>query len=463
MADNSIAESVVVAGVTFADDDIGGVKYPRNKIIIGADGVNDGDVSAANPFPVKLYFGTTAATTGAGAVGGGVQRLTLASDDPAVTALQIIDNIVSGSGVNVSQINGVAPTMGNGISGTGVQRVTIASDSTGQVALAAGTAAIGKLAANPGVTIGAVEIAAAQTLATVTTVSTVSSVSAVIPGTGATNLGKAVDSVAGATDTLVVAGVVRDDALTALTPIDGDYTQLRVDALGQLWVNLGGLTIYTTDAVYAAGTGIVSQTVRDDVLSTLTPADGDLAGPVRVNARGAQWTREESTQTDDAAFIPATSYVVPIAFQADETATDSVDEGDAGCPRMTLDRKVIFTEYPHTTGGLTMSKTVSAASTNATSVKGSAGKVYSIQATNVNAAVRYLKLYNKATAPVVGTDVPVKTLSLQGGATGPCLVLTFPTGLEFSLGIAFALTTEATDAGTTGVSSNEHVINIDYK
>ena len=44
--------------------------------------------------------------------------------------------------------------------------------------------------------------------------------------------------------------------------------------------------------------------------------------------------------TDDAAFTPATSKVAAIGFQADETATDSVDEGDIGCPRMTLDRKI---------------------------------------------------------------------------------------------------------------------------
>lgn len=47
---------------------------------------------------------------------------------------------------------------------------------TVDAALPAGTNAIGKLAANAGVTIGAVEIAAAQTLATVTTVTTVSTV-----------------------------------------------------------------------------------------------------------------------------------------------------------------------------------------------------------------------------------------------------------------------------------------------
>lgn len=67
-------------------------------------------------------------------------------------------SITANSAVNVAQMNGVATTMGNGVSGTGVQRVTIASDSTGQVKLAAGTAAIGKLTANSGVDIGDVDV-----------------------------------------------------------------------------------------------------------------------------------------------------------------------------------------------------------------------------------------------------------------------------------------------------------------
>ena len=34
-----------------ATDDIGGVKYQRVKLTLGADGVNDGDVSVDNPVP----------------------------------------------------------------------------------------------------------------------------------------------------------------------------------------------------------------------------------------------------------------------------------------------------------------------------------------------------------------------------------------------------------------------------
>jgi hypothetical protein len=42
------------AAVTIATDDIGGQQYQRNKIVIGDNGVNDGDVSENNPLPV--YF-----------------------------------------------------------------------------------------------------------------------------------------------------------------------------------------------------------------------------------------------------------------------------------------------------------------------------------------------------------------------------------------------------------------------
>lgn len=48
----------------------------------------------------------------------------------------------------------------------------------------------------------------------------------------------------------------------------------------------------------------------------------------------------------------------------------------------------------------------SAATTNATSVKTSVGRLAQIRGYNAGAAGRYLKLYNKASAPTVGTDTP---------------------------------------------------------
>src|SRR5690242_2129987 len=84
--------------------------------------------------------------------------ITVATDGivPPTSLVDASGNPISssnGQAVNVAQINGVTTAVGNGVSGTGVQRVTIASDSTGQIALAAGAATIGSLAANQSVNV----------------------------------------------------------------------------------------------------------------------------------------------------------------------------------------------------------------------------------------------------------------------------------------------------------------------
>ena len=92
-----------------------------------------------------------------------------------------------------------------------------------------------------------------------------------------------------------------------------------------------------------------------------------------------------------------------------------------------------------------------AASTNATSVKATAGRAAKVSAWNAAAAVRYLKLYNKATAPTVGTDVPVLTIPLKPAEHTQCELTDY--GLQFSTGIAYALTTGAADADTGALTA----------
>jgi hypothetical protein len=46
-------------GDVYASDDIGGVKFPRVKLIYGGDGTNSGDVEATNPLPVTVPSGIT--------------------------------------------------------------------------------------------------------------------------------------------------------------------------------------------------------------------------------------------------------------------------------------------------------------------------------------------------------------------------------------------------------------------
>ena len=100
-----------------------------------------------------------------------------------------------------------------------------------------------------------------------------------------------------------------------------------------------------------------------------------------------------------------------------------------------------------------------AATTNATSAKASAGYLYAASGYNAAAAVRYLKFYNKASAPTVGTDVPVLTLALA-----PSAAFNFNLGgLRFSTGIAYAMTTGAADADTGALTLADIVgLNVTY-
>jgi hypothetical protein len=106
-------------------------------------------------------------------------------------------------------------------------------------------------------------------------------------------------------------------------------------------------------------------------------------------------------------------------------------------------------------------KRVSTADTNAAVIKTSAGWLASVHATNTNATARYLKLYNKATAPTVGTDVPVHTLLIPASAAAP---LQFNPAIaeRFTAGIAMALTVENTDVGSTGVAAGDILVNVAY-
>ena len=131
-------------------------------VFVGASFTYSGDAGTIIPGVYQLIMsggeGSWAGVEivgGAGAVTGGVQRVTLASDDPAVvdlaaievlltgidadtdaikTATQLIDNAVSGAGFNVTQLAGAAVPIGAGVEATAL-RVTLATDSTGVVSI----------------------------------------------------------------------------------------------------------------------------------------------------------------------------------------------------------------------------------------------------------------------------------------------------------------------------------------
>lgn len=95
----------------------------------------------------------------------------------------------------------------------------------------------------------------------------------------------------------------------------------------------------------------------------------------------------------------------------------------------------------------------SANSTNATSVKASAGTAFAITISNNGAAAAFVKLYNKASAPTVGTDTPIAVLPV--GASAAVTHELGALGMRFSTGIALAITNLIADSDATAVAAGQ--------
>lgn len=114
-----------------------------------------------------------------------------------------------------------------------------------------------------------------------------------------------------------------------------------------------------------------------------------------------------------------------------------------------------------TTGGATPTHILSATSTNATSIKGSAGTLYSLFAVNTSPNVYYVKLYDTSTTPTCSTQAVVHTYPVppsNGGFTNP-----IPTvGMAFLNGLGLCMTLNQADNDNTN-SGTGVTIDLDFK
>ncbi len=223
--------------------------------------------------------------------------------------------------------------------------------------------------------------------------------------------------------------------------------------------------------------------------------DGSTRGRyVTVTSGGALTITDTDKIADNAGFTDGTTKVMPAGFIYDETAGTSLTENDIGAARINVNRATVsaiedgttrgryvtvsasnalkvdcsattspVSMAPATSGGCLISRVLSAASTNSTSVKASAGQVYGWYITNINASPRYVKLYNKASGPTVGTDTPVMTVLVPGNAAGAGTNVEYNNGIAFATGIGLGITTGVADNDTGAVAANEVVVNLFYK
>lgn len=111
--------------------------------------------------------------------------------------------------------------------------------------------------------------------------------------------------------------------------------------------------------------------------------------------------------------------------------------------------------------GATPASYILAATTNSQLVVTGARNLFTIDVSNDSGTKFWLKLYNKATAPTVGTDVPVMRFLVPANTVQEFQIPQYY-GAYFSLGIGFATTGAVADSDTTAITAGS-VVTLTYK
>lgn len=215
---------------------------------------------------------------------------------------------------------------------------------------------------------------------------------------------------------LTTAGAVRVDNSGVTQPVSGTFWQATQPVSGTFW--------QATQPVSAADGQLATIGTKTDAKSTAT--DTTSVSVVSVLKEISAMAQAPATTPISAASLP-----LPTGAAQDSTLTG----GSA---------KAI--PEPSTASGDAVSECaiVSAASTNATNCKASAGNFYGYELYNTTTTIYYLRLYNASAAPTCSSatgfirSIPLIPAAAAGGSGGQVVSLNFP--VNYSTGISFCIT-----------------------
>ena len=411
---------------------------------------------------VNLILGQAGITGGAGAVGATTPRITLASDDPGVVALQLIDDIVHSGDVPLSKYAVIGAVLDDtspvAVTENQAQSLRMTSARALHVsvrdALPAGANNIGT------VELSATALAALETI-------TIAQVTAAIPA-GTNNIGDV--------DVLTL------PALPAGTNNIGDVDVLTLPALPAGTNNIGDVDVLTVpadpfgaNADAASATGSISAKLRFLAATgiagmTALPAGTNNIGDVDVLTLPALPAGTNNIGDVDVLTLPALPAgtnnigdVDVLTLPALPAGTNNI--GDVDILSIAAGANLIGNVGigVRTSGGCTIFRSLDLDETEE-EVKATAGQVYGFYFHNAATTARYLKFYNATAATVVvGTTTPVMTLPLpfasSGGVAG---WISLAPGVPFSTAITVAVTTGLADNDTGAPGANDVQVNILY-
>jgi hypothetical protein len=255
-------------------------------------------------------------------------------------------------------------------------------------------------------------------------------------------------------------------------PVSGTFWQATQPVSGTVTANQGGsnwtanvtqwngTTVDTNSGTKSAGTlRVVLATDQPQLTNALKVDPSGVTSPVSGTVTANQGTAAGLSSawpvqvTDKTNTMPTMDAVGRAGYVYVTDGTHTQPTGDASA------RPIYITCVPVTSGGLTTYRVLWPGNTTGVNIKASAGQVYGWYLYNNASSIRVVKLYNKATAPTVGTDTPTQTIVLP--ANGGANVFS-DIGFAFSSGIGIGVTTGIADNDTGAPSANDVVANLFY-
>lgn len=113
-------------------------------------------------------------------------------------------------------------------------------------------------------------------------------------------------------------------------------------------------------------------------------------------------------------------------------------------------------------GAATPHRKISTADTNLVTIKATAGKLVGGVIGNTTTTWKYVKFYNKATIPVLATDLPLFVVPVAPNSNEDLAAIFDQYGIVFGSGIGYAITGAPQDNDTTAVAVGDIVMSLMY-
>jgi hypothetical protein len=420
-------------------------------------------------------FNGTTMSLNTGNAAAGSPRVVLATDQPALVGLGIYtEDAAETAGGNLSMAGSVRRDTAASSAGTTGDNATINTDSLGRLWITgADIEDAAATAGGPLIMVGTVRRDAAASSAGTdgdnATLNTDASGNLYI--TGAVSCSNCTGSGASAVDDAAFTPAVGSvaplggffDDVAPDSVNEGDAGIVRMSANRNLYVTIrdaaGNERGLNVDASGQLATTIASGTVT--AVTSLTQFNGNAistnAGVVGAGVlRVALASDTAGFVTDDSAFTVGSTVLHTVGFVADEASIDSVNEDDLGAPRMTLDRvayasPAAVTASSQATSGCYL---ISAASTNSTNCKASAGNLYGIRMINTTATLYYLRLYNASSAPTCSSATGfIESIPVPASTSGAGFTWTPTYPINYGTGIGFCFTGGSSSTDNTNAAT----------